>query len=339
MDNHMIDLHSPDIKFALETVRQVAVLVKQVQAEMVTQAITKEVLTKGDKSPVTVADFTAQALTAYHLMGAFPNDPLVGEEDAGVLESPHEAAPLERVTYFVSKVLPQATPGKVTTWIDYGNAEPADRFWTVDPIDGTKGFLRGGQYAVALALIEKGEVQIGVLGCPNLTDGTLQEMGGPGSLVIAQRGHGAWTTPLVGELDFIQLHVSDTRENTAARFLRSFEAGHTNVGQLDRIAQEMGVAVEPVLLDSQAKYAILAGGAGDLIFRLISPKMPDYKEKIWDQAAGSLVAQEAGGKVTDLDGKPLDFTQGRRLVKNRGLLVSNTYLHEAALDAIKKVGA
>ena len=51
----------------------------------------------------------------------------------------------------------------------------------------------------------------------------------------------------------------------------------------------MGGVAEPVRLDSQAKYAILACGGGDLIFRLISPKMPDYKEKIWDQAAGSII--------------------------------------------------
>jgi 3'(2'), 5'-bisphosphate nucleotidase len=330
----MIDPHSPEIKFAIETVRQAAILVKQVQAEMVTGALTKE-----DKSPVTVADFAAQALIAHHLMDAFPNDPLVGEEDAGVLETPEEAAALERVTNFVSKALLQATPDKVTAWINYGNAGPSDRFWTVDPIDGTKGFLRGGQYAVALALIENSVVQIGVLGCPNLTGGTQQDIGGPGSLIIAQRGQGTWTTPLVGEPDFTQLHVSGIRENAAARFLRSFEAGHTNVGQLDLIAQEMRVSAEPVRLDSQAKYAILAGGAGDLIFRLISPKMPDYKEKIWDQAAGSLIAEEADGMVTDLDGKPLDFTQGRRLEKNRGVVASNTHLHKAALNAIKIVGA
>jgi 3'(2'), 5'-bisphosphate nucleotidase len=43
-----------------------------------------------------------------------------------------------------------------------------DRYWTLDPIDGTKGFLRGDQYAIALALVEHGEVVLGVLGCPNL---------------------------------------------------------------------------------------------------------------------------------------------------------------------------
>ena len=62
--------------------------------------------------------------------------------------------------------------------------------------------------------------------------------------------------------------------------------------------------------------------------------MPDYIEKIWDQAAGYLVAVEAGGKITDLDGKPLDFSTGKFLTNNRGVLASNTHLHQACLSAI-----
>jgi 3'(2'), 5'-bisphosphate nucleotidase len=335
----MISPQLPEIKFALETVRQASLLASRVQSEMATDVATKDVVTKMDKSPVTVADFAAQALTGYYLMAAFPDDPLVGEEEAGLLQSSGERDTLKQVTRLVSEVIPDATPEKVTEWIDHGNAAPADRFWTIDPVDGTKGFLRGQQYAVALALIEHGEVQIGALGCPNLVGGAAQEVGGEGSVIIAHRGQGAWTTPLTGELNFTQLHVSDIENSAEARLLRSYETEHTNVEHLNQIAQGMGVAVDPVRLDSQAKYAILAAGAGDLIFRLIFPKKPKYKEKIWDQAAGSLVVEEAGGKVTDLDGKPLDFTQGRTLVKNRGVLASNTYLHDAALQAIKTAGA
>jgi 3'(2'), 5'-bisphosphate nucleotidase len=140
-------------------------------------------------------------------------------------------------------------------------------------------------------------------------------------------------------MKFSQLKVSDVSDPTQARFLRSFEAGHTNVSQLDEIGIAMAVNAEPVRLDSQAKYSILASGAGDALFRLISAKQPDYKEKIWDQAAGSIICEEAGGRVTDLDGKPLDFTQGRTLAENRGILATNSYLHKHALDAIRVVGA
>jgi 3'(2'), 5'-bisphosphate nucleotidase len=331
----MFDINTPELKFAIQAVRQAARLVKMVQEDMVSSALTKD-----DRSPVTVADFASQAVVGQQLMHAFPEDHLVGEEDSSALRDPREAETLEQVVKFVSEIIPDATVDNVCRWIDRGNSEPARRFWTVDPIDGTKGFLRGQQYAIALALVVSGEVQIGLLGCPNLRDGSVQDIGGPGSLIVAARGRGTWTTSLEEEAThFSQLHVSDIQNPVQARFLRSFEAGHTNVSQIDLIANAMEVEAEPVRLDSQAKYAILAGGKGDVILRLLSPKQPDYRERIWDQAAGSLVAEEAGGQITDLDGKPLNFTSGRQLVNNRGVLASNRLLHKSILSAISTVGA
>ena len=124
-----------------------------------------------------------------------------------------------------------------------------------------------------------------------------------------------------------------------SRLLRSFESGHTNVSQIDSFTQALGIQVEPVRMDSQAKYAVLAAGKGDLLLRLLSPSKPDYREKIWDQAAGSLVLEEAGGRITDLDGKPLDFESGRRLTHNRGILASNRALHDLALLALRDIQA
>jgi 3'(2'), 5'-bisphosphate nucleotidase len=92
-------------------------------------------------------------------------------------------------------------------------------------------------------------------------------------------------------------------------------------------------------MDSQAKYAILASGKGDLIIRLLSPEQPDYREKIWDQAAGSIIIEEAGGRVTDLDGNPFDFTTGRSLLNNRGVVASNGAYHPLALQTLKELGA
>ncbi|MCH7663284.1 MAG: 3'(2'),5'-bisphosphate nucleotidase [Chloroflexi bacterium] len=330
----MLNTKTPDLTFAIAAVRQASVLVRHIQAELVSPALTKD-----DQSPVTVADFAAQALIAKLILEAFPADPLVAEEDSAALQTPSGRATLEQVTKFVSPYLPDATNESISAWIDHGDADPAARFWTLDPIDGTKGFLRGGQYVIALALIVDGDVQIAALGCPNLTAGHIQDVDGPGSVVVAVKGQGTWFIPQDADAEMQLLHVSDIEDPAAARLLRSFEAAHTNISQLDRIVEHLGTQAEPVRLDSQAKYAILAAGHGDLLFRLISPKSPHYKEKIWDQAAGSLVVQEAGGTVTDLDGRPLDFTHGRTLAKNRGVLVSNHRLHTKALAAIKSVGA
>ena len=331
----MLILDRPETKFAVDIVRQASQLVKQVQAEMVSPALTKD-----DRSPVTVADFASQALVGWALIETFPDQPLVGEEDASELRQPAGKLTLEQITQFVSRFISQSTPEKVCSWIDHGTGEPAKRFWTLDPIDGTKGFLRGDQYAVALALIVDGQVQIGVLGCPNLTGGYKPDAGGSGTLAIAVRGEGAWLTSLEADADSYQeLHVSDIAVPAQARFLRSFESGHTNISQIDYIAQELEVEVEPVRMDSQAKYVLLAIGKGDLYLRLLSSKQPDYREKIWDQAAGSLIVEEAGGQVSDLHGKALDFTAGRMLLNNRGILASNGHLHSQALQALRAIHA
>lgn len=330
----MIDTHSPEIRFTLHAVQVAAQLIRQVQAEMVSATLTKE-----DRSPVTVADYASQAVVARRLEDAFPNDPLVAEEDAAMLRSPEAGETLSRVSAYVARLMPDANPEAVCRWIDRGKAAPARRFWTLDPIDGTKGFLRGDQYAVALALLVDGQVQVGALGCPQLEASGDSASAGKGALVIAARGQGAWVTSLDQPDRFMPLRVSSCDDPRQARLLRSFESGHTNVSQIDEFAALLGVGAEPVRMDSQAKYAVLAAGAGELILRLLSPAKPDYREKIWDQAAGSLVVEEAGGLVSDLHGKPLDFTAGRTLANNRGILASNRRLHPAALRALRELGA
>jgi 3'(2'), 5'-bisphosphate nucleotidase len=136
-----------------------------------------------------------------------------------------------------------------------------------------------------------------------------------------------------------QLKVSERGESSQARLMRSFESGHTDVSKIDELADWLGVQVDPVRMDSQAKYAVLAAGGGEVILRLLSPKNPNYREKIWDQAAGSIILEEAGGKLTDLSGKPLDFTQGRLLTNNHGVLATNGLLHEKVLQGLAAVQA
>jgi len=329
----------PRVRFTLDAVRQAARLVRQVQVALA--------MTKADHSPVTVADFASQALVASLLEARFPNDAMVGEEDASVLRRPEGEVILSEVLAQLRFSLPGAGPEAVCYWIDLGSVVSAERFWTLDPIDGTKGFLRGMQYAVALAYIEDGQVLIGALGCPNLNfaylsnaagDPPMEDPDGIGSLVLAVRGQGAWAASIEGR-EFLPLKVSAEANPSRARLLRSYEAAHTHTGKIADLIADLKIQAAPIGLDSQVKYALLAGSAGDLIVRLISSKSPDYKEKIWDQAAGALIVEEAGGKISDLDGKPLDFSRGRTLLENRGVLASNGLLHPAGLGALQRIGA
>ncbi|NIA15659.1 MAG: 3'(2'),5'-bisphosphate nucleotidase [Nitrospiraceae bacterium] len=328
-----LDTTAPEVAFAVNIVRKSAQMAQRVLSGM---ALIN--LTKSDFSPVTVSDFALQAITSKALLETFPNEPLVAEEVSDELR--RNAGVLDAVLQFVRKELPDATEDDVCGWIDRGAGDPAPRCWVMDPIDGTKGYLRGGQYAVALALLQDGQVQMGVFGCPNLGEGCVPDSCGVGMLVVAVRGQGAWQTLLQDEnAPFDPMRVSDCADPAAARLLRSVEAGHTNVSQIDRLVEAMSISAEPVIMDSMAKYAVLGAGNGDLLVRLLSDRQPDYREKIWDQAAGSIIVEEAGGRITDLSGKGLDFSQGRTLARNRGILATNGALHDAALETLAKVGA
>ena len=88
-------------------------------------------------------------------------------------------------------------------------------------------------------------------------------------------------------------------------------------------------------MDSQAKYGSIARGAGDLYLRL--PVRADYEEKIWDHAAGDVIVREAGGAVTDAEGRPLDFSRGRTLRGNKGVVAAPREVHAQVLEAVKEV--
>jgi 3'(2'), 5'-bisphosphate nucleotidase len=68
------------------------------------------------------------------------------------------------------------------------------------------------------------------------------------------------------------------------------------------------------------------------------PPKPGYVEKIWDHAAGSIVAREAGAVVTDITGAELDFAHGRRLETNRGIICASQAIHHRIIDTIAQLG-
>ena len=231
----------------------------------------------------------------------------------------------------VQWVAPGVDSNQVLEAIDRGCGAPGDRFWTLDPVDGTRGFVRGDQYVVALALIVRGQVQIGVLGCPQLSFTTADS----GSLLFAVRDRAAFRAPLTGG-EFTPLRVSSCREPRLARVLRSVENEHIDVDAFNTVVRTLGVEAPPLLMDSQAKHAAIAAGQAELFVRL--PPQPGSHDKIWDHAAGTIIVEEAGGKVTDVQGAELDFSTGRTLAPNYGVVASNGLLHSVVIEAVRGLG-
>ncbi|KAF6230841.1 hypothetical protein HO173_010957 [Letharia columbiana] len=332
------------------------------RATLLTQRVfhekAKGTLSKDDKSPVTIGDFGAQALIIHAIKSNFPNDEIVGEEEASPLRENKNLSSqiwdLVKNTSLEDQSSESELGGPVESeeqmlqTIDAGNSAGGahGRIWALDPIDGTMGFLRGGQYAVCLALIEDGDVKVGVLGCPNLpidnaaplsADVGDESGAGRGVLFAAVAGSGATSRPLgPGALQTSQpIHMKSVPDITHATFCESVEASHSAHGDQAAIANKLGITRESVRMDSQAKYGSIAWGAGDLYLRL--PVRKDYQEKIWDHAAGDVIVREAGGAVTDAEGKRLDFSKGRTLEENKGVVAAPGAVHAQVLEAVKSV--
>jgi 3'(2'), 5'-bisphosphate nucleotidase len=299
------------------------------------ETLSAEAITKADRSPVTLADYGAQAVVCRILKDAFPEDVIVAEEKSELLRDPGNAELLAKLAGFVRQIFADATEAALCQWVDYGAKATASRYWCLDPIDGTKGFLRGDQYALALALVENGVVQLGVLACPNLPAALNDPERARGVVFMAARGEGAYQMG-AGSSDATPIHVTARERTAGIRFCESVESDHSDHRAHIAVSERLGIRQPPIRMDSQAKYGIVARGDASIYLRLPHPGSPEYREKVWDHAAGAILVEEAGGRVTDIHGKPLDFGKGFLLTDNTGVIATNGRLHDEVLAALQE---
>lgn len=222
---------------------------------------------------------------------------------------------------------------QVCAWLDFGKQRDSERLWIVDPIDGTKGFLRGQHYCVAISLMIGREPVLGVLACPGFYEENTPEEAG--ALIYARQGSGAYLEALSGG-PRAPIQVSKVTDPQEATLLTSFESKHSDMEFIDGVAKVLGRGPDAPRrgLDGQDKYGMVAAGMGDAYLRVVPEA--NFREKLWDHAAGYVIVTEAGGRMTDIYGQPIDWTAGTRMVNNRGVLVTNRFLHDDLLAAIAK---
>ncbi|GMM57992.1 3'(2'),5'-bisphosphate nucleotidase [Maudiozyma humilis] len=331
-------MYTHELTVATAAVRLASLLTKGVQQAVI--ASSSSTVIKDDKSPVTIGDFAAQAVIINAIQASFPGDAVVGEETADGLDDSFLGQILAAINTaresfakeYKSEVplansqFPLNTIEDVRNTLNLGDYKGGrtGRFWCLDPIDGTKGFLRGEQFAVCLGLVVDGVVQVGCIGCPNLK---LAPYGGAdipghepmGYIFRAVKGQGAFYNTATLSGAWTPLKVRRLESTAEMATLEGVEKGHSAHGEQDEIKQRLGIA-RALHLDSQAKYCLLALGLADVYLRL--PISLKYQEKIWDHAAGNVIVLEAGGEHTDaIQGVPLDFGEGRTLA-TKGVIAS-----------------
>jgi 3'(2'), 5'-bisphosphate nucleotidase len=208
---------------------------------------------KGDNSPLTCADRASHEVIMAGLQQAYPEIPILSEEGR---EIPYD----ERCQW--------------------------SRFWLVDPLDGTKEFIkRNGEFTVNIALIEDGRVVAGVVYVPVRN-----------TMFFGGLGTGCWRLEGDGEAEPIQVREADSAAGLTVVMSRSHPSP-----ELEAYLQKIKVA-EALPVGSSLKLCVVAEGKADLYPRL-GPTME------WDTAAGHGVVEAAGGTVLTVEGKPLKYNK------------------------------
>ncbi|KAJ4837746.1 hypothetical protein Tsubulata_015339 [Turnera subulata] len=329
------------------------------------------ILEKNDSTPVTVADFGVQALVSLELSKLFPTIPLVAEEDSGFLRSNNLVdSVVSVVTDEVSSGDKRLTNADVLEAIDRGGkndvvygGRPAT-YWILDPIDGTKGFLKGSDalYVVGLALVVEGEIVLGVMGCPNwdeavsftsTTDSRGVESMVPksGIIMVAHAGCGTWARSLSDVVNgsanmpdgWTRCYVDGCGLVPEARFC----IPDSQTWDLIPLSELFNATNDPnsvgekkVLLlsgccGSLCKYLMVASGRATVfVLRARNERII----KAWDHAVGIICVREAGGKVTDWKGDQIDLAadqvERRIIFPSGGVIVSNGKLHNQIVEMI-----
>ncbi|XP_048230086.1 putative PAP-specific phosphatase, mitochondrial isoform X2 [Ricinus communis] len=315
------------------------------------------IVEKNDQTPVTIADFGVQALVSLELGKVFPSIPLVAEEDSSFVRS--------------------------NNLVDSVRGEESYCFWNkpshilvsscslqcsgvLDPIDGTKGFVKGNEalYVVGLALVVEGEIVLGVMGCPNWTEDNSYKsttkienmLSGPGTLMVAHVGCGTWTKELPDMLGrstkvldgwtrcIVDGHnlvpearfcISDSQTWESLPLSDLFDA----TSEADSVGDKE-ILLLPTCCGSLCKYLMVASGRAS-VFILRSTTQRTIKA--WDHAVGIICVHEAGGKVTDWKGNQLDFAadqvERRIIFPSGGVLVTNGKLHNQIVEMIASSSA
>ena len=216
-----------------------------------------EVETKMDESPVTVCDRAAERIILDALAAAAPGIPVIAEEEVAAGRIPAHG----------------------------------DTYFLVDPLDGTKEFVRGGDdYTVNIGLIVDGAPRLGTVfqpACGRLWGGLV--------------GKGAFLEDSSGRIPIRTRELGDERAAVASK-------SHFNQATADYLEQAIG-ACGHVSVGSSLKFCIVAEGRAD-----IYPRLSPTSE--WDTAAGHAVLLAAGGRVDGPDGGPLAY--GKTAFLNRG---------------------
>jgi 3'(2'), 5'-bisphosphate nucleotidase len=292
-----------ELKIAIETVKVATEITKWFSR------VGFKSFQKQDNSPVTLADYASQFFITFKITQSFPEDQIIAEETNEINLSEDELDLIKLCYGYLNIDIEIDLPQKKLK---------SERQWTVDPIDGTKGFQKHLSYAIGIGLMINSNPRISIIGVPNFNEkGT--------AIFIAEKENGAKVS--YGGEPFSLIEVS--KQDTLSESLMCHSL-HYDEPWVMKFASEINIT-KFIQMDSMAKFCLISNGDADIYVK------PLNKERSfsWDFLPGTLLVSEAGGKVSDLNGNPLKFLDEKLIVTAPGLIASNSYIHQEILRSMR----
>jgi 3'(2'), 5'-bisphosphate nucleotidase len=268
---------------------------------------------KQNRSPVTLADFASQIFIISKLKTNFPQDQLIAEED----DSAFIDEKAERAINECYSILGLREIENFKRILNYRGVD-SNRQWTIDPIDGTEGFLKNLSYTIGIGFMIDSDPKFSSIAAPNYNEKNL-------AVFSAEKGMGAKVSYDNGKFSIIRVSRQKVLKN--AGICRSLHHDQPWTLKFTEIA---GIT-KNIQMDGMGKFCLIADGSFDIFIR---PERNTTNS--WDYMPGDLIVREAGGRVTDLNGNHLKYEIDKCLLTSPGIIASNGFLHEETLKIIKE---
>ena len=268
---------------------------------------------KEDESPVTLADFASQIFIISKIKELFPKDQIIAEEDSGAFIN----LKVEDIIKKCYNSLNLVFEDDFKETLNY-RGSISKRQWTIDPIDGTKGFQKHLAYAIGIGFMVQSEPTVCAISVPNYNERNL-------TIFSAEKNYGAKVS--YGAQNFNPIKVS---ENKIIKNFRMCHSLHYDKPWVMNFARSLGIT-SFVQMDSMAKFCMIADSTADLYIKPLNIK----RSFTWDFLPGDLLVKEAGGTITDLNGNSIKYLNEKCIVTAPGLIASNGALHKDLLNALK----
>jgi len=292
--------YDKELSLAVDLVKQASIITEWFRSKNFLSFIKK------DDSPVTLADFASQIFIISEIKKYFPEDQIIAEEESSVF-----------IDSDAENIIKRCYNSLNITFLNYRGSS-SKRQWTVDPIDGTKGFQKGLAYAIGMGFMIQAEPTICAIGVPNYKKTSL-------TIFSAEKNHG--TNVSHGDQNFTKISVSNKKEIKKFRICHSL---HYNQPWVLNFARSLGIT-NFIPLDSMAKLCMVADGSSEIYIK----PMNMQRSFTWDFLPGELLVKEAGGMITDIRGNQIQYVNDKCKITAPGLIASNGIRHEELLNALK----